>query len=160
MIEKLPPDVLRRHKGLSFVGVATCFFCHDGSGNLFMAHRSQNARDEHGRWDVGAGGLKWGVTAEENIAREVEEEYGVKPLEISFLGYRDAFREMPDGVATHWIGLDFLVKVDRESVRISEPDMFDESGWFTVDNLPEPLHSQIPYAIEKYKATFEELKPL
>lgn len=157
MIDKLSPDVLRKHKGVSFVGVTTCFFCHDGDGNLFMAKRSRNARDEHGSWDAGAGGLKWGMSAEENVAREIEEEYGTKPLALQFLGYRDALRQMPDGTATHWLALDFLARVERKNVRINELEMFDESGWFTIDSLPEPLHSQIPYAIEKYRSTFEGL---
>ena len=34
-------------------------------------------------------------------------------------------------------------------VRIGEPEKMDELGWFTLDALPEPLHSQflpqLPY---------------
>jgi hypothetical protein len=35
--DKLPPETLRKHKGISFVGITTCFICHDGNGNIFMA---------------------------------------------------------------------------------------------------------------------------
>ena len=157
MSDQLSSDTLRAHKGVSFVGVATCFFCHDAEGNLFMARRSNNARDERGNWDFGSGGLKWGVSAEDNVYREVEEEYGTKPVAIQFLGYRDAFRELADGTPTHWVVLDFLVRVDRASVVISEPEMFDDSGWFTANNLPSPLHSQIPFALKKYKTTLDAL---
>lgn len=69
MIENLPPEVLRQHKGVSFVGVSTAFFCTDNAGNIFLAKRSPRARDEHGRWDSGAGGLKQGETAEQNVLR-------------------------------------------------------------------------------------------
>ncbi len=154
MIEKLSAEILRKHKGVSFTGITTCFFCHDGAGKVFMAKRSHHSRDEQGKWDVGGGGLKWGLSAEDNVRREIEEEYGTKPLEIQFLGYRDAFRELPDSTQTHWIALDFLARVDRNDVHISEPDMFDDSGWFTMEELPEPIHSQLPHAFAKYEPEF------
>lgn len=99
---------------------------------------------------MGGGGLKWGSTAEENVRREVQEEYGAKALEVEFLGYRDVFRKLTDGTPTHWLGIDFTVKVDRQEVKINEPDMIDDSGWFTFDNLPSPLHSQQIPAFKKY----------
>lgn len=122
-----------------------------------MAKRSNEARDECGRWDVGGGGLKWGVSAEQNLIREVEEEYGVTPKNVRFLGYRDAFRELEGGSPTHWLALDFLVEVRRDKLHIAEPEMFDESGWFTLDDLPQPLHSQLPEAFHKYKDTLASL---
>lgn len=122
-----------------------------------MAQRSKSARDEQGNWDIGGGGLKWGVSAEDNVIREVLEEYGTTPLEIDFLGYRDAFRTLPDGTATHWLALDFLVRVDRSSVYIAEPDMFDDSGWFNINELPKPLHSQLPAAFKKYDSKLRAL---
>jgi 8-oxo-dGTP diphosphatase len=156
-IQKLPPDVLRLHKGISFVGVTTCFFCYDGRGRFFMAKRSQKARDEQGTWDTGGGGLKWGLSAEENMRREVKEEYNGDVLKSSFLGYRDAFRELKDGTKTHWLAIDFAVLVDPEVIRINEPDMFDDSGWFTLDDLPSPLHSLKPEYFKKYDAQLRTL---
>jgi len=155
MFEKLSPDILRRHKGTSFVGITTCFVCHDGCGNIFMAKRSKNARDEHGNWDIGGGGLKWGITATDNVAREIKEEYSATPTEITFLGYRDVFRKLPDGTPNHWLALDFIALVNHDEVKINEPDMFDNSGWFKIDNLPTPLHSQLKILFEKYKPEIE-----
>lgn len=136
-------DMLRAHKGISFVGVTTCFICHDGKGSIFMAKRSQLARDEQGRWDIGGGGLDWGLTAEDNVRKEVEEEYAAVPTHVEFLGYRDVFRQLASREKTHWLALDFAVQIPREDAKINEPDKFDDSGWFTLDTLPAPLHSQI-----------------
>ena len=151
MIKKLEPEVLRKHKGVSFVGIATCFFCHDGQGNFVLAKRSNKARDEQGTWEVGGGGLKAGVAVEENIKREVKEEYGADALNLEFLGYRDIFRKLDDGTPTHWLGLDFAVLVNRNEVKNNEPDMFDEVEWFTFKDLPSPLHSQVPTFFKKYE---------
>ena len=156
-IEKLPPEILRLHKGVSFVGITTCFFCHDGRGNFFMAKRSQKSRDEQGTWEIGGGGLKWGETAEENMLREVKEEYNADAIEHFFLGYRDIFRSLADGTKTHWLGMDFAVLVDPKQIKIMETDMFDDSGWFTMNTLPSPLHSQQLVFFEQYK---DKLKPL
>ena len=157
MIQKLDPQTLRAHKGISFVGVMTTFLCHDGRGSFFLAKRSQRARDEQGNWDTGAGGLKWGQTAEENVRREVKEEYGVDPLRVEFLGYDDVFRELKDGTPTHWLALRFVVLVDPKRVRICEPDAHDEGGWFTINTLPTPLLSQVAPFFKKYKKQLKKI---
>lgn len=158
IFKPLSSEELRQHKGVSFVGVTTCFFCHDGKGKIVMAKRSKNARDEQGRWDIGAGGLKWGVTAKENVRREVLEEYNVIAKQIKPLGYREVFRTREDGVKTHWIALDFTVLVANPSdVRIGEPEVFDDIGWFTLDNLPKPIHSQLKEHLKLYAVELKEL---
>jgi len=149
--DKLSAEILRQHKGVSFVGVTTCFLMYDETGEFFMAKRSKNARDENGRWEIQGGGLKWGQTAEENMIREMREESGAEAQKIDFLGYRDVFRTLDDGTPTHWIALDFAVLVDKDKVKITEPDMFDDSGWFTLGNQPSPLHSQHKTLINKHR---------
>ena len=59
------------------------------------------------------------------------------------------------GEKTHWVALDFKVLVDREKVKNGEPHKFDDIGWFTLDNLPTPQHSQVPNFFRLYK---EKLK--
>lgn len=147
--QKLSSEELRKHKGISFTGITTVFFCHDGKGRLFLTQRSKNTRDEHGCWDPGGGGLKHGQSVEASLRREVKEEYGVEPLETEFMGYFDAFRESPEGHPTHWLAMCFAVKVDPAKVKIMEPEMVDDSGWFELDSLPEPLHSQFNLIMSK-----------
>ncbi|HMH69980.1 MAG TPA: NUDIX domain-containing protein [Candidatus Saccharimonadales bacterium] len=144
------PETFQEHKGISYVGITTCFICHDGAGHIFMAKRSNEARDEQGTWDIGGGGLDLGLSAKDNVIKEVQEEYAAAAQSVDFLGYRDVFRTLPTGQETHWLALDFLVKVDPDEVRINEPHKFDDSGWFTLDTMPKPLHSQLPYVLDKH----------
>ena len=137
-------------KGVDFTGVTIIFFCHDGQGNILMGKRSQNCRDEQGNWDIGSGSLEFGHTIEDTLKREIKEEYCTDVLGHEFLGFRDVHREDNKGRKTHWIALDFKVHIDRSKVAIGEPEKIDEIGWFTVDNLPEQIHSQFPFFIEKY----------
>lgn len=138
----LTADQLRSHKGVSFIGITTPFICYNTRGEVFLTRRSRNTRDEHGRWDFGSGGAKHGQSIEENMLRELLEEYGVKPLKSTFIGHFDAFRTLDDGTPTHWLALCFANLVDPAEVRVMEPTMVDEAGWFSLDDLPEPLHSQ------------------
>jgi len=144
-LRKLSSATLRKHKGASFTGITTPFICYDDAGMIFMSKRSSKARDEHGRWDCGAGGLKHGQSVKESMLRELREEYGVaEPIDVDYLGYFDVFRTLPDGTQTHWLAMPFAVHVNRTDIRIMEPDMVDDSGWFNLNNLPEPLHSAWP----------------
>lgn len=137
-------------KGLDYTGLTVVFLCHDGKGNYLLNKRSVNCRDEHGCWDPGGGSIDFGEQVLETLHREIYEEYCTDVLSFEFLGYRDVHR-VHEGQKTHWIALDFRVHVDREKVRNGEPHKCEELRWFSLDNLPSPLHSQFPHFLEKYK---------
>lgn len=139
-------------KGTDFIGVSIVYFCHDGKGNFVMAKRSQNSRDEKGRWDIGGGGLEFGDTVENTLKKEIKEEYCTDVLSFEFLGYRDVHREQ-EGKKTHWIALDFKVLIDPKQVKNGEPHKFDDVKWFTLKTLPDEkeIHSQIPNFLKSYR---------
>ena len=137
-------------KGKDFIGVSVCYFCHNGKGNILMQKRGKNARDEHGNWDIGAGAIEFGDSVETALHKEIKEEYGCDVLQYELLGYRDILREQ-QGKNTHWIAIDFKVLVNSKQAKNGEPHKFDAIGWFTLDNLPSPVHSQLPRFLEKYK---------
>ncbi len=115
-----------------------------------MAKRGSASRDEHGVWDIGAGSIEFGDTIEETLKREIKEEYCTDVLSAEFLGYRDVHREH-HGEQTHWVALDFAVKVEPVTVGNGEPDKFEEVRWFTLDAMPKELHSQLPRFLELYR---------
>ena len=127
--------------------VSCVFVCHDGRGKILLARRSARARDEPGAWDCGAGALEFGETFEAAVTREVTEEYAAPPLAIELLGVRNVLRP-----GTHWVAVVFAVRLDPAAARIGEPHKFDELGWFALDALPAPLHSQLPATLELFAA--------
>lgn len=137
-------------KGIDYIGVTVGFLCHDGEGNYLLQKRSVNCRDEHGTWDGGGGSVELHDTVENTLRKEIREELCAEVLEYEFLGYRDAHREH-GGDKTHWISLDFKVRLDRNEVRNGEPHKFDEIRWFKLDEFPTPLHSQLPASLEQYR---------
>ena len=140
-------------KGVDYTGVCVVFYCHDGQGKVLMHKRSNKCRDEHGCWDTGGGGAEFGEKILDSVRREIVEEYGAEPIEIEHLGYRDVHREHK-GEQTHWIALDFKVLVDPLRVKNAEPEKIQELGWFTMDSIPNPIHSQLGTFFENYKDRF------
>lgn len=146
-------------KGLDYTGICVTFFIHDGSGRFLMAKRSQQTRDEQGRWEVGGGGVKFGERLDEALAREVREEYGVPILAHEFIGYRDVHREQ-NGRRSHWLAMDFKIQVDPATVINNDPEMIDELGWFTLETTPQNLHSQVPAMFDLYRDHFIDVAQL
>jgi len=118
-----------------------------------LAQRSIGAREEHGTWDPGSGQLEFGSTIEENILREVREEYGCEGTVQTILPALNLLREM-DGHFTHWIVVAAFVLVNPDEVQLMEPDKFNDIGWFALDDLPQPLHQGFASSLERFKAEF------
>ncbi|OGH25084.1 MAG: hypothetical protein A3B47_03245 [Candidatus Levybacteria bacterium RIFCSPLOWO2_01_FULL_39_24] len=138
-------------KGIDCIGVGVVFFCHDGEGNVLLSKRSKKCRDEWDTWDPGGGSVEVGETVTDTVSREVREEYCTDVINSEILGFRDVHRVDEKGNGTHWIALDFKVLVNREKVKNGVPQKHSEIKWFKINNLPTPLHSQLPFFLKKYK---------
>ena len=138
--------------GIDYIGVCVVFFCHDGKGNFLMGKRGPNARDEHGRWDIGSEALEPGEDFEKTLQRGIKEEYSAKVLEYEFLGCRSVCRQQGYH-ETHWVAIDFKVKIDPAEVKNGEPSKFDEIGWFNPKKLPAKTHSQFPEFLNLYNSS-------
>ena len=143
--------------GFHFTGVTTPFYCNDGNGRFLFHKRSKKCRDEHGAWDAGGGRLGFGQTPEESVLREVSEEYGCKGIIQESLPLYSIVREW-DGKKTHWIAIPFFIKVNPDEVKINDPDKMDELSWFTLNQLPDPLHTGMIQALAKYKEHFDKYR--
>jgi len=139
-------------KGIDHIGVSVVFMCHDGKGNYLVGKRTNKTRDEHGRWDPGAGAVNLNESIINTLKREIKEEYCTTIIKIDFLGYRDVRRLDEKKRKTHWISLDFRVLVDRKKVKIGEPKKFSEIRWVKINKIPHPMHSQFPYFLKIYKS--------
>jgi 8-oxo-dGTP diphosphatase len=141
--------------GFDYVGITTPFYCVDDQGRILMHQRTAQSRDEHGRWDTGAGKLELELSLEENVVQEVLEEYGCKGEIIEQLPAHDIFREQ-NGVKTHWIAIPFFIKINPVEVKNCEPHKIENLTWYPLDNLPEPLHTGFAYTFNRYKKYFEK----
>jgi len=99
--------------------------------------------------------LEFGFTPEENVLREVMEEYGCKGEIQERLPAHSIFREQ-EGQKTHWLVIPFFIKVNPKEAKNNEPYKIDEIGWFDLDHLPNPLHSGFQLTLNHHKQYFEK----
>lgn len=129
-------------KGVDYIGVTICFFCHDGKGNLLLQKRNKNCRDEQNTWDVGGGSVEFGETFEEAVRRELQEELCVTPIQLQYAGTNNVLRKN-NGVQTHWVAIVYGALIDPTQPKIGDTYRIDELKWFPKDKLPSPLHSML-----------------
>lgn len=141
--------------GIDYIGVTTPFYCNDGKGRFFLHKRSKNCRDEVGMWDPGSGQLEFGLTLEENVLKEVEEEYGCQGTIQEQLPVHSIFRRHKDK-DTHWLAVPFFILINPKKAVNNEPEKIDEIGWFSLEDLPTPLHTGFHFTFTKYKSYFEK----
>lgn len=120
-----------------------------------MHKRSENCRDEQGRWDPGGGQLEFGERLDEAVLREVREEYGCKGIIQEQLPAISILRRH-NGKNTHWVAVPFFIKVNPKEVKINDPDKITELGWFTLDKLPSPIHSGFNYLFTNHPKYFKK----
>lgn len=146
--------------GIDYPALGVCFQCYsvfsDGRVHYLFSLRSQNCRDEQGRWDPGGGKVDLGRSIRQTLEAEIKEEYCAEILRADFLGIRDVFRQVDkDGeqFPCHWTMIDFKCQVLKGAVKIGEPHKCDALGWF--DNLDPPgmlMHSQWPEFVRRYRS--------
>ncbi len=141
--------------GVDYIGISTPFYCHDGENNFLLHKRSQQCRDEVGKWDPGSGQLEFGLTPEENVLKEVTEEYGCQGKILEKLPAHSIFR-MHNNQPTHWLAIPFFILVNREEVKINDPLKIDEIGWWRLDKLPQPLHQGFSFTFNNYFDYFKK----
>ncbi len=137
--------------GIDYVGISVGVHCLNGKGEILLVRRSKLARDEHGAWDKIGGGTKHNEKLEDAAKREVLEETGCHAKDLKFLGFQEVFREH-NGKKTHWICMLYSCQIDTEKVHIDIPEA-DIHGWFSLDHLPSPLHSQFLKQLEPLKSS-------
>lgn len=130
--------------GVNQVGISTSFYCHNRKGQWLLHQRSDMCRDEKGMWDSGGGKLEFGLTLEENVLKEIREEYCCDATIEEQLPAITLIRKTSEGELTHWIVVPFILLISEEEekrVQIGDAEKMSALGWFSFSSLPYPLHS-------------------
>ena len=124
-------------KGVDYIGVSAGAMIFNDKGELFLAKRSQQCKNERGHWETPGGSVEFGETLKQAAKREILEELGA---EIEILEQFPAADRLIAAEGQHWVGTTFLARFKPgQTPKIMEPDKCDEIGWFALDNLPQPL---------------------
>ena len=95
--------------------------------------------------------MEFGEDFETTLRREIKEEYNVDVIETKHVATTNVIRDH-EGTTTHWIATIHAVLVNQTGMKNGEPHKIDDIGWFSVDDLPIPRHSQF----DRHYAMVEE----
>ena len=123
------------------VGVGVIFVRGD---TVFLAKR----HGAHGEdtWASAVGHLENGESLEECGRREAMEELGVTVEDLRYLCVSNII-----AYDKHYVDIEFLGEIGDQEPRLMEPESFIASGWFSLDDLPEPLFHAMRYALDSYR---------
>lgn len=136
-----------------YIRISMVFFCHDKTGRFLMGKRSENCRDEVGKWDIGSRDFNLYEPAINILRKGVRDEYGIDISNYEFLGFRKINRKINSRNVDE-ITFDFKVLIDNiHQAKNKEPSKLEAIGWFGINNLPssQELHSQLPAFLKNYK---------
>lgn len=124
-------------QGVDYIGVSVGAFIINDSGEVLLMKRSQQAKNEKGKWEAPGGAVEFGEKLEDAIRREMREELGIEIEILQQWGAKDHI--IPED-KQHWVPTTFLVKIAKGSTpKNMEPLKHDEIAWFAPENFPTPL---------------------
>src|SRR5260221_10570232 len=95
-------------KGVDYIGVSAGAMIFNDKGELYLAKRSQQCKNQRGCWESPGGDVEYGETLSDAVKREVMEEYGI---EINILEQFPAPDEFLPEEKQHWVATTFLAKI-------------------------------------------------
>jgi 8-oxo-dGTP diphosphatase len=124
----------------------------DGKGNLLMTLRA--GAHEPGTWCPPGGHLEMGESFLECSKKEVREEVGLEIEEVEFLAVVNNILSREK----HYVNIDFVARGVSGIPIIGEPDKIAEIGWYSLDDLPQPLMLPTSNLFKTHPAVFDKLK--
>ncbi len=122
--------------GQDYIGVGVGAMVFNEHGQIFLAQRGPETRNERGFWEFPGGGVEFGERLIEAIKREFYEEY---ELDIEIVTLLDVSDHILVEEGQHWVSPTFIARYTGGTPRIVEPEKCTAIGWFSLNDLPEPL---------------------
>ena len=120
------------------VGVGVVFV---RQGQVFLARRRRPLGG--GSWGSAGGHVERGESLEDCARREAREEFGLTVGHLRFLCVSNIV-----AYGRHYLDVEFLGDIGEQQPRLMEPDSFEDSGWFPLSLLPQPMFQAMAYAVD------------
>ena len=117
---------------------------------LLLVLRKKDPEANH--WSIPGGKVEWMEKAEDTVIREIKEEVGVTIQVDSLLCVTNHILHDEE---THWVCPTYQCSIQTGTVRNCELNAIIELGWFSLQNLPDPLTLTTKNALESYLNKFE-----
>lgn len=114
--------------GTDCIGVGVGALIQNDRGEILLALRSQQAKNERGLWEIPGGAVEFGETLEQALKREIREEIGV---EIELLKLLHVCDHILPTERQHWVSPTYICRITSGTPTIMEPHKCDQLAWYT-----------------------------
>ena len=114
-------------RGLDYIGVGVGAIIVNDAGQVFLARRGPQAKNERGLWEFPGGSVEFGEKMADALRREMSEEYGIEIVVGELLDVVDHI--LPDE-GQHWVSPTFICHIQSGIPVIQEPGKCSQIGWF------------------------------
>jgi mutator protein MutT len=135
-------------RGVDYIGVGVGAIIVDEAGKVFLAQRGPKAKNERGLWEFPGGSVEFGETLRAALAREIDEEYGIRIEVGDLLTVTDHI--LPDE-KQHWVSPSYICRILEGAPTIREPEKCSAIGWFALDDIPDNLTLVTRHDLEIYR---------
>ncbi len=121
-------------------------------GDKVLFGKRKNSHGD-GTWCATGGHLEFGESFEGGAKRETMEEAGIEIENIRVGGVTNDYFEKEN---KHYVTIALVADYKSGEVIMMEPDKWTEWGWFSWDNLPNPLFLTTKHLLEQGFNPFEK----
>ncbi|MCP4538651.1 MAG: NUDIX domain-containing protein [Chloroflexi bacterium] len=141
-------------RGIDYIGVGVGAVIVNEQGQLFLARRGPQAKNERGLWEFPGGSVEFGETLADALGREIREEFGIEIEVGELLDVADHI--LPDE-GQHWVSPSFICTIISGEPIICETTKCTEIGWFAPKEMPDDLTQVTRVNLAHYKERYLDI---
>lgn len=125
---------MSQRPGSDFPGVGAGLLIRGDDGRILLYKRVK--APEAGFWNIVGGKIDHMEHSADAARREAEEETGLAIGNVDFLCVSE---QRIEADRQHWLSMIYITSDFSGEPQLTEPDKLSAMGWFTPDDLPQPL---------------------
>ncbi len=122
--------------GVDFVGVGVGVMVRNEKGEFLLGLRTNNVRNEPGKWCFPGGCVEFGETLFDCAKREAKEEAGIEVEPLKLIKVID---HIIPNEKQHWVNPIIEARIVKGKPMAVEQGKLKEWRWFSLQNLPQNL---------------------
>ena len=117
--------------GIDYIGVSAGVVIFKDN-KVFMALRSNKARDDQGKWEFPGGSVNFNESRKQASQRNIKDKYNI---EFNIRQILDVYDVIDPENKDHWLSTTFLGDFVSGEPSIVYPDKSEQIGWFSLNQV-------------------------
>jgi ADP-ribose pyrophosphatase YjhB (NUDIX family) len=144
-------------RGVDFIAVNVLCYCITEDG-LWVVHKRGKKCKTPDVWNFVSGKLELGEQPSGCAYREVQEEYGCKPLGVVALEPHANVMENANGKKYHFLMLPYFVRINSGDLKPNKREVADMAFVDSFDEIPTPHHPGLMSSLEHHRENLMRMR--